>query len=67
MKNHVRYFRQELGISQKELAKMTGVTRQTIGALENNRYNPSLLLAYNITKILKCEKIEDVFILEEEE
>ncbi len=67
MKNQVRYLRQELGISQKELATLTGVTRQTIGALENNRYNPSLLLAYKITKILKCEKIEDVFILNEEE
>ena len=45
----------------------SGVTRQTINALENARYNPSLLLAFKITKILGKESIEDVFILKEED
>ena len=39
-------------MSQQDLAESAGVTRQTINALENGRYNPSLLLAYKITRIL---------------
>lgn len=65
MKTKIGFYRKELGLSQQELADKVGVTRQTINALENGRYNPSLLVAYNITKILKCEHIEDVFILDE--
>lgn len=64
MKTKIRYLRQEMGISQQELAKLAGITRQTINALENGRYNPSLVLAYKITKILKQKYIEDVFILD---
>ena len=66
MKTKIRYLRQELGISQKDLASKVGVTRQTINALENSRYNFSLTLAYKIKKVLKCSAIEDVFILDEE-
>ena len=58
MKTKVRYLRQEMGISQQDLAKKVNVARQTISALEHGRYNPSLILAYQITKILKQEKIE---------
>ncbi len=65
MKNNIKLLRLKFGLNQQELAKLSGVTRQTIGALENNKYNPSLLLAYKITKILKCERIEDVFIFKE--
>lgn len=50
-------------MTQEELAKIVGVTRQTIISLEQNRYNPSLLLAYKITQALKKDKIEKVFIL----
>lgn len=64
MKTKIRYLRQEMGISQQDLAKKADVTRQTINALENGRYNPSLVLAYKITKILKQKYIEDVFILD---
>lgn len=67
MKTRVKAFRLEKGINQQELAKLAGVTRQTINALENARYNPSLLLAYRITKILGRKHIEDVFILNGEE
>lgn len=49
-------------MTQEELANSVGVTRQTINALENSRYNPSLLLAYNITRKLDKNLIEDVFI-----
>ena len=66
METKIRQFRQELGLTQQELADSVGVTRQTVNALENARYNPSLLLAYNITKILGKKYIEDVFILDED-
>ncbi len=65
MKTRIKYLRQELGISQQDLAKQVGVTRQTINALENGRYNPSLLVAHKITKILGCSHIEDVFLIDD--
>ena len=60
METKIRKFRQEKGITQQELADLAGVTRQTINALENTRYNPSLMLAYKITKVLDKQYIEDV-------
>ena len=60
LETKIREFRQIKGLTQQELADSVGVTRQTINALENARYNPSLLLAYRITKILDQESIEDV-------
>ena len=50
MKNRIEEIRKEKGINQEELAKMMGVSRQTISSLENGRYNPSILLAYKISK-----------------
>ena len=67
MKSRVRYYRQETGITQKELGKMAGVTRQTINSLENGKYNPSLTLAYKITIILGFKNIHDVFRFEKED
>lgn len=64
MDNHIKEYREKLGLTQEQLADLVGVTRQTINALEHNRYNPSLVLAYNITKVLKAERIEEVFELE---
>ena len=66
METKIRQFRQNLGMTQQELADAVGVTRQTVNALENARYNPSLLLAYNITKILGKDHIEDIFIFEDD-
>ena len=65
MKTKIRYIRQEAGISQGDLAKKVNVSRQTISALENGRYNPSLVLAYKITKVLGCPHIEDLFLFDE--
>lgn len=65
METKIRKFRQDLGMTQQELAESVGVTRQTINALENARYNPSLLLAYKITKTLGKDAIEEVFVLDE--
>lgn len=65
MKTEIKALRKKRGLSQQDLADCVGVTRQTINALENNRYNPSLLVAYKITKELGCKHIEDVFIMDE--
>ena len=65
METKIRQFRQEKGMTQQELAESVGVTRQTINALENARYNPSLLLAYKITNVLGKNSIEDVFVFNE--
>ena len=66
MKNIIEKIRQERGIRQEELAKAMGVSRQTISSLENGRYNPSIFLAYNISKYFGMT-IEEVFLFEEEE
>lgn len=60
-KNRVRYIRQELGITQKELAEKVNVSRKTISSLENGFYNPSLELAHKIRVALDCSAIEEVF------
>lgn len=62
MKTKIYYYRRRLNITQEELAGLVGVTRQTILALEQGRYNPSLELAYRITKALKGKKIEEIFL-----
>ncbi|MEL7671708.1 helix-turn-helix transcriptional regulator [Methanobacterium sp.] len=65
MKTRIKEYRKELKMTQEELAEAVEVTRQTIIALEQGRYNPSLILAYRITKALKREYIEEVFELED--
>ncbi len=64
MKTRITELRKHLEMTQQDLADMVEVTRQTIISLEQGRYNPSLELAYRITKALKKKHIEDVFILE---
>ncbi|MDO8560187.1 MAG: helix-turn-helix transcriptional regulator [bacterium] len=61
MKSSISELRRELGLTQEQLAISAGVTRQTIISLEQGRYNPSLGLAYAITRALKRRAIEDVF------
>jgi len=63
MKNKIRELRKKIEITQEELAERTDVTRQTIISLESGKYNPSLELAWKITKALKKKDIKDVFIL----
>ena len=46
MENIIRQRRKELGLSQEELAKRCGVSRQTVNAIENNKYDPTLALAF---------------------
>ena len=52
MENRIRSRRKELGLSQEELAKRCGVSRQTINAIENNKYDPTLALAFRLARTL---------------
>lgn len=52
MKNKIRIKRKELGISQEELAIKRRVSRQTINAIENNKYDPTLSLAFSLANVL---------------
>ena len=65
MKNRLEEIRKQHGINQEELALALEVSRQTIGSLENGRYNPSIILAFKIAKYFGMS-IEDIFIYEEE-
>ena len=53
--NRVKEFRKELGISQLELAKDIGVSRQTINMIENDKYNPTLELCLNLVRSLQTD------------
>ncbi len=65
MKNRLRELREARGLTQEELARALGVTRQTIIAIEKGKYDPSLRLAFKIARFFNV-KIEDVFIYEGE-
>jgi len=64
LKNRLEEIRKSKGIKQEELAEALEVSRQTIGSLENGRYNPSIILAFKIARYFEL-KIEDIFIYEE--
>ena len=66
VKNRLEELRKARGIKQEELAEALEVSRQTIGSLENGRYNPSILLAFKIAHYFGMS-IEDIFIYEEGE
>ena len=65
MKNRLEELRKQRGIKQEDLAAALEVSRQTIGSLENGRYNPSIILAFKIARYFDMS-IEDIFIYEEE-
>lgn len=66
MKNQLKVYRAMHNLTQEELAKKLQVTRATINAVENGRYDPSLKLAFKIAEFFKVT-IEDIFINEETE
>ena len=66
MKNCIAEKRKARWLTQQQLASLLGVTRQTIISLENDRYNPSILLAHKIAQIFDAQ-IEDIFIFGEED
>lgn len=65
MDNSVRELRTGLGLRQEDLADVVGVSRQTIISIENGRYNPSLELAWRLSRALGVS-IEDLFEFEKE-
>jgi putative transcriptional regulator len=64
MKNNIRNLRKDKGLRQEDLAQILGVTRQTIIAIENDKYNPTLELAMKLARFLESS-VEDIFILED--
>ena len=60
MRNALTAYRERDGLSQGELAEAVGVSRQTINAIERNRYDPSLELAFKLSAYFDC-RIEDLF------
>ncbi|MDR1023701.1 MAG: helix-turn-helix transcriptional regulator [Prevotellaceae bacterium] len=64
MKNNIRVERAVLRITQQQLAEMIGVSRQTVNAIEADKYVPSTVLALKIAKVCS-KKVEDIFFLED--
>ena len=64
MRNLVRQLRKEAGWRQEDLARELGVTRQTVIAMENDKYDPSLALAMRLARLLE-RPVEEIFFLEE--
>lgn len=60
MENVIRDRRKELKMSQEELAKKCGVSRQTVNAIENNKYDPTLSLAFGLARELKTT-VDELF------
>jgi len=63
MTNRIKEFRAKYNLSQQELAHKVGVRRETIVFLEKGKYNPSLKLAYDISKVFS-QSIENIFIFD---
>lgn len=64
LKNRLKELRARDGINQTEMAKLAGVSRQTISLIERNEYTPSIVIAMKIAKVFQ-EPVEDVFRLVE--
>lgn len=60
----LKELRQKRDLTQEELGKIVGVSRQTINYIERGKYKPTVLLALKIAKVLSC-RVEDIFELEE--
>ncbi|MDO4272878.1 MAG: helix-turn-helix transcriptional regulator [Eubacteriales bacterium] len=63
MKNRIRELREMKGITQEQLGELVGTSRQAINAIETEKFEPSIWLAYDISKIFGCS-IEQVFLFE---
>lgn len=66
MKNRIKIARNQVDLTQEELAQEVGVTRQTISLIENGKYNPSLKLCLEICYAVN-KSLDDLFWLEKEE
>lgn len=67
LKNNLKQFRFKRGqISQQALAEQVEVSRQTVNAIENGKFNPSVKLALRMAAVLRC-RVEDIFYLAEDQ
>lgn len=66
LKTRLHELRKEHNMQQSELANLVGVRRETIGNLENGKYNPSLKLAMDIAKVFDTT-VEDIFTFEDDD
>jgi len=66
MKNQIRVLRKQKGMTQQELAKILGVSRQTVIAIENGKYHPSLELAFRIGRVMELP-LEAIFFDQEDD
>ena len=66
IRNRIKEYRARHNMKQEELARLVGVRRETIGTLEKGRYNPSLVLAWNIAQVFGVS-IEEIFTVEPEQ
>lgn len=64
MKNNIKLLRSQFQLTQEDIAKKTGVTRQTINAIENNKYSPTLELALKLAQIFNTS-VEEIFQLDD--
>ena len=64
MQNNVRVFREELGLTQKDLGERLGVSRQAINAIETGKFDPSIWLAYDLARLFNIS-IESLFLFKE--
>lgn len=64
MKNRIRELREQKGLTQEQLGEMVGASRQAINAIETEKFEPSIWLAYDISQIFGCS-IEEVFLFAE--
>ncbi len=64
MKNNIKQLRKSEGLRQEDMARILGVSRQTIIGIENDKYNPTLELAMKIARLLRLH-VEEIFILED--
>lgn len=65
MRNRVKQLRKEAGLRQEDLANLLGVTRQTIIAIENDKYDPTLELAMKLSALLKLH-MDEIFYLDQD-
>lgn len=65
IKTKIKEYRAKTNMKQEELAALVGVRRETIGHLENGKYNPSLKLAFDIAKVFQTT-VDDMFEVTEE-
>lgn len=66
MKNKLKELRESLGLTQEQLGVLVGVSRQAINSIETEKFEPSIWLAYDISKVFN-KSIEDIFLFEESE